>query len=119
MMSGTRKPKLPLLIVKALSLITEPLSPKKPGAVASKVKALRVGVTVDAHVGVGVDAPISEDVEERARPAHREAGELQEGAIPIRRRRRAGAGEAGRVVLGTEADIGTQCAVFGLLAYVP
>ena len=113
MMSGTRKPKARYpLSANALSLTTTAFAAKKPGAVMStvpwwwvggvfhrqrageavaelggigpQVPARRTGITGDAHVVVAVGATVGDEVEERLRPAHREARKLQERAIPER-----------------------------------
>ena len=68
---------------------------------------------------VAVGAAVGEEVEERLRPAHREARKLDERAIPERVEGRAAAGGRRRGVLRAEADVAAQRAVFGLLAHVP
>jgi hypothetical protein len=89
------------------------------GGIGPEVLARRTGVTRDAHVVVAVRAAVGDEVEERLRPAHREAGELDERAVPERVEGRAAAGVCRRGVLRTEADVGPQRAVLGLLADVP
>ena len=89
------------------------------GGIGPEVLAGRAGVTRDAHVVVAVGAAVGEEVEERLRPAHREARKLDERAIPERVEGRAAAGGRRRGVLRAEADVGAQRAVFGLLADVP
>ena len=89
------------------------------GGIGPEVLAGGAGVTRDAHVVVAVSAAVGEEVEERLRPAHREARKLHERAIPERVARRAAAGRRRRGVLHAEADVGAQRAVFGLLADVP
>ena len=76
------------------------------------------GVARGADVQVGVSAAIREHVEERLRTADREAGELDERAIPERSGRGAAAGRRRRGVLPAGADVGPQRAVFGLRAGV-
>jgi hypothetical protein len=68
---------------------------------------------------IAVGAAVGDQVEERLRPAHREARELDERAVPERVEGGATAGGRRRGVLRTEADVGAQRAVFGLLAHVP
>ena len=89
------------------------------GGIGPEVLAGRAGVTRDPHVVVAVGAAVGEEVEERLRPAHREARKLDERAIPERVEGRAAAGGRRRGVLRAEADVGAQRAVFGLLAHVP
>ena len=89
------------------------------GGIGPEVLAGRAGVTRDPHVVVAVGAAVGEEVEERLRPAHREARKLDERAIPERVEGRAAAGGPRRGVLRAEADVGAQRAVFGLLAHVP
>ena len=89
------------------------------GGIGPEVLARGAGVTGDPHVVVAVSAAVGEEVEERLRPAHREARKLDERAIPERVEGRAAAGGGRRGVLRAEADVGAQRAVFGLLADVP
>ena len=65
---------------------------------------------------VAVGAAVGEEIEERLRLTNREAGKLDEGAIPEHH----AALDIGRSgLLDADADIGPQRAVFGLLAHVP
>ena len=89
------------------------------GGIGPEVLARGAGITGDPHVVVAVGAAVGEEVEERLRPAHREARKLDERAIPERVEGRAAAGGGRRGVLRAEADVGAQRAVFGLLAHVP
>ena len=89
------------------------------GGIGPEVLARGAGITGDAHVVVAVSAAVGEEVEERLRPAHREARKLHERAIPERRRGRAAASATGSFVRHAEADVGAQRAVFSLLAHVP
>src|SRR6476469_2930208 len=89
------------------------------GGIGPEVLAGRAGVTRDPHVVVAVGAAVGEEVEERLRPAHREARKLDERAIPERVEGRATAGGPRRGVLRAEADVAAQRAVFGLLTHVP
>jgi hypothetical protein len=68
---------------------------------------------------IAVGAAVGDQVEERLRPAHREARELDERAVPERVEGRAAAGIRRRGVLGPEPDVGPQRAVLGLLTDVP
>src|SRR6185295_13911512 len=52
--------------------------------IGPQVLASRTGVTRHPHVMVAVSAAVGEEVEERLRPAHREARKLHERAIPER-----------------------------------
>ena len=76
-------------------------------------EALNIGyrgtrITRHPHVVGAVSAAVGEDVEERLRPAHREARKLDERAIPERVEGRAAAGVIRRGVLRAEADVGAQ-----------
>jgi hypothetical protein len=54
------------------------------GGIGPQVLARRTGVTRDAHVVIAVGAAIGDEVEERLRATHGEAGELDERAVPER-----------------------------------
>ena len=126
MMSGTRKPKrLRQPFDRKGVVVDEPAPWSKKPPVAVKGPALRVagsssrqrageavaelggigpevlargaGVTRHPHVVVAVSAAVGEEVEERLRPAHREARKLDERAIPERVEGRAAAGGPGVV----------------------
>ena len=89
------------------------------GGIGPEVLARGAGITGDPHVVVAVGAAVGEEVEERLRPAHREARKLDERAVPERVEGRAAAGVGRRGVLRAEADVAAQRAVFGLRAHVP
>jgi hypothetical protein len=89
------------------------------GGVGPEVLARGAGVAGDAHVVIAVGAAVGDQVEERLGAAHREARELDEGAVPERVEGGATAGGRRRGVLRPEADVGAQRAVLGLLADVP
>ena len=67
------------------------------GGIGPEVLARGAGITGDPHVVVAVSAAVGEEVEERLRPAHREARKLDERAIPERVEGRAAAGGIGVV----------------------
>src|SRR5262249_59029280 len=86
------------------------------GGISPEILARDVGIALNPHVGIGIGAVISEEVEERPRAADRKARELHEREVPERAELRAAAGVFRRGVLRPKADVGAQHAVFSFLA---
>jgi hypothetical protein len=89
------------------------------GGIGPEVLARGAGITGDPHVVVAVGAAVGEEVEERLRPAHREARKLDERAIPEGSGGGTGTRGGWRGVFNAKPDVGAQRAVLGLLADVP
>src|SRR5262245_55664951 len=89
------------------------------GGIGPEVLTRCAGVTRYAHVVVAVAGAVGDEGEGRLGPAHGEARELQEHAIPERGEGCTPAGVGRGLVRLAEAYVGAQRAVFSLLAYVP